>query len=162
MNETIKAVLPSSKNIIVLVISSIQLFLFCSNRFGYVFIQLRMRLIVRPLVRLIAAEKNLPKKLFFINCFTMVLLFIFCWKVRVQCFHYLLGQNHYSNKETHEPDPKVLELSRVLANVDEAMTSSLHPRKCKVCFYQCCQHTQIDLAYFDLTLLNLIIISMSS
>lgn len=49
----------------------------------------------------------------------------------MQCFHYLLAQTHY-NKETHEPDPKVLELSRVLANVDEAVTSSLHARKCKV------------------------------
>ncbi|KAJ8933686.1 hypothetical protein NQ318_008404, partial [Aromia moschata] len=54
-------------------------------------------------------------------------------RIRVQCFHYLLAQTHY-NKETHEPDPKVLELSRVLANVDEAMTSSLHPRKCKYIF----------------------------
>ncbi|CAH1993571.1 unnamed protein product [Acanthoscelides obtectus] len=54
-------------------------------------------------------------------------------EVRVQCFHYLLAQSH-QNKETHEPDPKVLELSRVLANVDEAMTSSLHPRKCKYIF----------------------------
>lgn len=54
-------------------------------------------------------------------------------EVRVQCFHYLLVQSDY-NKETHEPDPKVLELSRVLANVDEAMTSSLHPRKCKYIF----------------------------
>ncbi|KAF5304349.1 hypothetical protein FQA39_LY09728 [Lamprigera yunnana] len=54
-------------------------------------------------------------------------------EVRVQCFHYLLAQSDY-NKETHEPDPKVLELSRVLANVDEAMTSSLHPRKCKYTF----------------------------
>ncbi|RZC35473.1 exocyst complex component 4 [Asbolus verrucosus] len=54
-------------------------------------------------------------------------------EVRVQCFHYLLAQTHY-NKETHEPDPKVLELSRVLANVDEAVTSSLHPRKCKYIF----------------------------
>ncbi|XP_030764843.1 exocyst complex component 4 [Sitophilus oryzae] len=54
-------------------------------------------------------------------------------EVRVQCFHYLLAQTHH-NKETHEPDPKVLELSRVLANVDEAMTSSLHPRKCKYIF----------------------------
>ncbi|KAF2896324.1 hypothetical protein ILUMI_09831 [Ignelater luminosus] len=54
-------------------------------------------------------------------------------EVRVQCFHYLLAQSEY-NKETHEPDPKVLELSRVLANVDEAMTSSLHPRKCKYIF----------------------------
>ncbi|KAL1506092.1 hypothetical protein ABEB36_005520 [Hypothenemus hampei] len=53
--------------------------------------------------------------------------------VRVQCFHYLLAQAHH-NKETHEPDPKVSELSKVLANVDEAMTSSLHPRKCKYIF----------------------------
>lgn len=56
---------------------------------------------------------------------------IFSLQVRVQCFHYLHAQS-YLNKETHEPDPKVLELSRVLASVDEAMTSSLHPRKCKV------------------------------
>ncbi|EEZ97195.1 Exocyst complex component 4-like Protein [Tribolium castaneum] len=54
-------------------------------------------------------------------------------EVRVQCFHYLLAQTHL-NRETHEPDPKVLELSRVLANVDEAVTSSLHPRKCKYIF----------------------------
>ncbi|XP_022913128.1 exocyst complex component 4 [Onthophagus taurus] len=54
-------------------------------------------------------------------------------EVRVQCFHYLLAVNDF-NKETHEPDPKVLELSKVLSNVDEAMTSSLHPRKCKYIF----------------------------
>ncbi|XP_050293631.1 exocyst complex component 4 [Anthonomus grandis grandis] len=54
-------------------------------------------------------------------------------EVRVQCFHYLLAQAQ-CNKETHEPDPKVSELSKVLANVDEAMTSSLHPRKCKYIF----------------------------
>ncbi|KAK9744568.1 hypothetical protein QE152_g7591 [Popillia japonica] len=54
-------------------------------------------------------------------------------EVRVQCFHYLLAVDDY-NKQTHEPDPKVLELSKVLANVDEAMTSSLHPRKCKYIF----------------------------
>lgn len=52
-------------------------------------------------------------------------------EVRVQCFYHLLAHTHY-NKDTHEPDPKVLELSRVLANVDEAMANSLHPRKCKV------------------------------
>lgn len=34
-----------------------------------------------------------------------------------------------------EPDPKVQELSRVLMNVDEAMVSSLQPRKTKVYFY---------------------------
>ncbi|XP_074041952.1 exocyst complex component secretory 8 [Leptinotarsa decemlineata] len=54
-------------------------------------------------------------------------------EVRVQCFHYLLTQTQ-SKKETHEPDPKVLELNRVLASVDEAITSSLHPRKCKYIF----------------------------
>lgn len=54
-------------------------------------------------------------------------------EVRVQCFHYLLVQSPY-NRETHEPDPKVSELSKVLANVDEAMTTSLHPRKCKYIF----------------------------
>lgn len=54
-------------------------------------------------------------------------------EVRVQSFHYLLTQSEY-NKESQEPDPKVLELSRVLANVDEVMTSSLHSRKCKYIF----------------------------
>ncbi|GJQ74842.1 hypothetical protein Trydic_g21678 [Trypoxylus dichotomus] len=54
-------------------------------------------------------------------------------EVRVQCFHYLLAVDDY-NKQTHEPDPKVLELSKVLACVDEAMTSSLQPRKCKYIF----------------------------
>ncbi|XP_066245779.1 exocyst complex component 4 [Euwallacea similis] len=54
-------------------------------------------------------------------------------EVRVQCFHYLLVQSPY-NKDSHEADLKVSELSRVLANVDEAMTSSLHPRKCKYIF----------------------------
>lgn len=54
-------------------------------------------------------------------------------EVRVQCFYYLLAQTHY-NKENHEPDPKVLELSRVLANVEEVMANSLHPRKCKYIF----------------------------
>lgn len=52
-------------------------------------------------------------------------------QVRVQCFHYLLAHSEY-NRETQEPDPKVLELSRVLTNVDEVMSSCLHPRKCKV------------------------------
>jgi hypothetical protein len=34
--------------------------------------------------------------------------------------------------DSQEPDPKVLELSRVLISVDEAMNSSLQPRKLKV------------------------------
>lgn len=54
-------------------------------------------------------------------------------EVRVQSFHYLLTQSEY-NKESQEPDPKVLELSRVLSNIDEVMTSSLHSRKCKYIF----------------------------
>lgn len=54
-------------------------------------------------------------------------------EVRVQCFHYLLANSEY-NRETQEPDLKVTELSRVLTNVDEAMSSCLHPRKCKYIF----------------------------
>jgi hypothetical protein len=58
--------------------------------------------------------------------------------VRVQCFHYLLPHaNNYSclvgGVDSQEPDPKVLELSRVLISIDEAMNSSLQPRKLKVC-----------------------------
>lgn len=56
-------------------------------------------------------------------------------EVRVQCFYFLLAQSNF-NKETQEPDPKVLELSRVLTNVDEVMSSCLHARKHKV--RSCC------------------------
>jgi hypothetical protein len=56
----------------------------------------------------------------------------------VQCFHYLLPHaNNYNclvgGVDSQEPDPKVLELSRVLISIDEAMNSSLQPRKLKVC-----------------------------
>lgn len=56
----------------------------------------------------------------------------------MQCFHYLLPRsNNYSclvgGVDLQEPDPKVLELSRVLISIDEAMNSSLQPRKLKVC-----------------------------
>ena len=58
-------------------------------------------------------------------------------EVRVQCFHYLLPRvNNYNRLvvggDSQEPDPKVLELSRVLISIDEAMNSSLQPRKSKV------------------------------
>lgn len=60
-------------------------------------------------------------------------------EVRVQCFHYLLPHaNNYNclvgGVDSQEPDPKVLELSRVLISIDEAMNSSLQPRKLKYIF----------------------------
>nr|CAD7589281.1 unnamed protein product [Timema genevievae] len=59
-------------------------------------------------------------------------------EVRVQCFHYLLPRPNTYNRfagagvDSQEPDPKVLELSRVLISIDEAMNSSLQLRKSKV------------------------------
>ncbi|XP_071448510.1 exocyst complex component 4 [Hetaerina americana] len=61
-------------------------------------------------------------------------------EVRVQCFHYLLPRSSgsssgvFSGLDSQEPDPKVLELSRVLVSIDEAMSSSLKPRKSKYIF----------------------------
>ncbi|XP_046385414.1 exocyst complex component 4 [Ischnura elegans] len=61
-------------------------------------------------------------------------------EVRVQCFHYLLPRSSgsssgvFSGMDSQEPDPKVLELSRVLVGIDEAMSSSLKPRKSKYIF----------------------------
>ncbi|BES91501.1 exocyst complex component [Nesidiocoris tenuis] len=59
-------------------------------------------------------------------------------EVRVQCFHYLLPKNNNygkSNKSTsQDPDPRVLELSRVLISIDEALSSSLQTRKIKYIF----------------------------
>lgn len=51
----------------------------------------------------------------------------------MQCFYYLLprGSDRH-NTNSQDPDPKVSELSRVLTSIDEAMTSSLQPRKSKV------------------------------
>uniref|UniRef100_A0A1B6IHW9 Exocyst complex component Sec8 n=1 Tax=Homalodisca liturata TaxID=320908 RepID=A0A1B6IHW9_9HEMI len=56
-------------------------------------------------------------------------------EVRVQCFYYLLprGSSRF-NTNSQDPDPKVMELSRVLTSIDEAMTSSLQPRKSKYVF----------------------------
>nr|CAD7203089.1 unnamed protein product [Timema douglasi] len=61
-------------------------------------------------------------------------------EVRVQCFHYLLPRPNTYNRfagagvDSQEPDPKVLELSRVLISIDEAMNSSLQLRKSKYVF----------------------------
>ncbi|XP_063222641.1 exocyst complex component 4 [Bacillus rossius redtenbacheri] len=62
-------------------------------------------------------------------------------EVRVQCFHYLLPRPDSYNRfvgggglSSQEPDPRVLELSRVLVVIDEAMNSSLQVRKSKYIF----------------------------
>ncbi|CAH1408099.1 unnamed protein product [Nezara viridula] len=58
-------------------------------------------------------------------------------EIRVQCFHYLLPRGFVSGKtkdNSHDPDPRVLDLSRVLVSVDEALSPSLQPRKCKYIF----------------------------
>lgn len=58
-------------------------------------------------------------------------------EVRVQCFHYLRS-NEKNTKFTKmandslEPDSKVLKLTKVLSDMDEALNSTLHPRKTKV------------------------------
>ena len=64
-------------------------------------------------------------------------------EVRVQCFHYLqsffqeikMGK-HGAQKgdDSLEPDAKVLKLTKVLSDMDEAFTATLHPRKVKYIF----------------------------
>lgn len=42
-----------------------------------------------------------------------------------------------SGLDSQEPDSEVLKLIKDLATIDEALTSTLHPRKCKVsCHYK--------------------------
>lgn len=58
-------------------------------------------------------------------------------EVRVQCFHYLRSneKNAKYNKianDSLEPDSKVLKLTKVLSDMDEALNATLHPRKTKV------------------------------
>lgn len=64
-------------------------------------------------------------------------------EVRVQCFHYLqsffkemkLGKHgQQKGDDSLEPDAKVLKLTKVLSDMDEAFTATLHPRKVKVSF----------------------------
>lgn len=63
-------------------------------------------------------------------------------EVRVQCFHYLRltpqvkRKNSDLNNKTDslEPDPRVIKLTKVLSDMDEALSSTLHPRKGKYIF----------------------------
>lgn len=62
-------------------------------------------------------------------------------EVRVQCFHYLRltpsnkRRDSLSSKaDTLEPDPRVVKLTKVLSDMDEALNSTLHPRKAKYIF----------------------------
>lgn len=58
-------------------------------------------------------------------------------EVRVQCFHYLIPRGNQTSKQkgmSQDPDPRVLDLSRVLVSIDEALSSSLHTRKTKYIF----------------------------
>lgn len=65
---------------------------------------------------------------------------IFEFKVRVQCFHYLRPSSkfktqndpHDQHSDLLEPDAKVLKLTKVLSDMDEALSATLHPRKTKV------------------------------
>ncbi|XP_055693526.1 exocyst complex component 4 [Lutzomyia longipalpis] len=61
-------------------------------------------------------------------------------EVRVQCFHYLRSYPSDRTKgdlhkgDNLEPDSKVLKLTKVLSDMDEAFSSTLHPRKVKYIF----------------------------
>ncbi|XP_033211207.1 exocyst complex component 4 isoform X2 [Belonocnema kinseyi] len=60
-------------------------------------------------------------------------------EVRVQCFHYLHPKVEYDHlcskiKDPEEADPRVEELSKVLQHMDEALQSTLHPKKTKYIF----------------------------
>lgn len=58
--------------------------------------------------------------------------------MRVQCFHYLVDKQtrnmSHMKADILEPDAKVLKLTKVLSEMDEALNSTLHPRKTKVNF----------------------------
>lgn len=66
-------------------------------------------------------------------------------EVRVQCFHYLQSfsseikvkerSKHHVKGDSLEPDSKVLKLTKVLSDMDEAFTATLHPRKVKVSLF---------------------------
>lgn len=64
-------------------------------------------------------------------------------EVRVQCFHYLRPSSKGTRQprldiidldhaDSLEPDARVLKLTKVLSDMDEALSSTLHPRKTKV------------------------------
>ncbi|XP_068208979.1 exocyst complex component 4-like isoform X1 [Palaemon carinicauda] len=59
-------------------------------------------------------------------------------EVRLHCFFYLLpiarGGSFASGLDSQEPDTEVLKLIKDLATIDDALTNTLHPRKCKYIF----------------------------
>ncbi|XP_070492130.1 exocyst complex component 4 [Chironomus tepperi] len=70
-----------------------------------------------------------------------ICLLVLHLEVRVQCFHYLRSNssdkfkdNNPNKNDTLEPDTKVLKLTKVLSDLDEAFSSTLHPRKTKYIF----------------------------
>lgn len=64
---------------------------------------------------------------------------LFVPQVRLHCFFYLLpvarGGGFATGLDSQEPDGEVLKLIKDLATIDEALTNTLHPRKCKVFFF---------------------------
>ncbi|KAK4309465.1 hypothetical protein Pmani_018910 [Petrolisthes manimaculis] len=59
-------------------------------------------------------------------------------EVRLHCFFYLLpvarGGVFVSGLDSQEPDPQVVKLIKDLATIDDALTNTLQPRKCKYIF----------------------------
>ncbi|CAL4123115.1 unnamed protein product, partial [Meganyctiphanes norvegica] len=59
-------------------------------------------------------------------------------EVRLHCFFYLLpvarGGGYASGMDSQEPDGEVVKLNRDLATIDDALTNTLQPRKCKYIF----------------------------
>lgn len=57
-------------------------------------------------------------------------------QVRLHCFYYLLpvarGGIFATGMDSQEPDTEVLKLIKDLATIDEALSNTLQPRKCKV------------------------------
>jgi hypothetical protein len=59
------------------------------------------------------------------------------YQVRVQCFHFLLprgtgGHTANGGTDSDDLDPRVLQLSRAVTSIDEALSSALMPSKAKV------------------------------
>lgn len=44
-----------------------------------------------------------------------------------------MKENDPNKSDSLEPDAKVLKLTKVLSDMDEALAATLHPRKTKVC-----------------------------
>lgn len=75
-------------------------------------------------------------------------------EVRVQCFHYLRssekgGKYSKNANDNLEPDSKVLKLTKVLSDMDEALNATLHPRKTKVSLLQQFYPQQMKTKYIN-------------